>query len=101
MTRECTEDTAIIPNAEESTSYNGVAVIPNGCLSVNDEDKKVEPTVKGGAFDTKAKKLIIISISVYSFIMTSAYSMLAPFFPGEVLHFLYHCELTLIFTVGL
>ena len=87
MTRECPEDKAIISNAEETTFYNGVAVISNGSLSVNGEDKKVDTTGEGGAFDTKAKKLIIISISVYSFIMTSAYSMLAPFFPGEVLIF--------------
>jgi len=70
MGRESTEDETMLSNEEKTTSYNGL-------------DKKVESTREGGAFDTKAKKLIIISISVYSFITSSAFSMVAPFFPGE------------------
>ena len=47
-----------------------------------DSDEKVE--VKGGVFDTRAKKLTIFCISLYWFIVACAYSMIAPFFPGEV-----------------
>lgn len=38
-----------------------------------------------GPFDTKSKKFIIACMSMYAFIMSCAYSMLAPFYPGVVL----------------
>ena len=44
---------------------------------------------KGGVFDTKTKKLTIFCISLYWFIICCAYSMIAPFFPGEVMFFIF------------
>ena len=66
-------------------------------LILSGKDNKIEQKPVG-AFDTKAKKLIIVSISVYSFIMSSAYSMLAPFFPGEVILNLFMFHFILIFS---
>ena len=47
-----------------------------------------EVKAKKGAFDTCAKKLIIASISMFWFIACTAYSTIAPFFPGEVMIYL-------------
>ena len=38
-----------------------------------------------GAFNTNAKKLIIASVSLYTSFVTTAFSMIAPFFPGVVI----------------
>ena len=37
-----------------------------------------------GVFNTNRKKFVIASVSLCIFIATTSYSMIAPFFPGEV-----------------
>ena len=46
------------------------------------DDEKVE--VKPGIFNTRTKKFTLFCLSLYWFIICCAYSMIAPFFPGEV-----------------
>lgn len=65
IVRDVTDDQLIMSNGE-GQNHEG----------------KVE--VKKGIFDTKIKKLTILCISLYWFIICCAYSMIAPFFPGEV-----------------
>lgn len=62
-------------------SYDSLKDVECKC-DTNSSSKLIQR--KNGPFDTKSKKLIISCISVYYFIMSSAYSMLAPFFPSEV-----------------
>ncbi len=42
------------------------------------------PGSKPSIFGTRRKKVILISISLYSFAVQCAYSMIGPFFPAEV-----------------
>ena len=81
MARGCCKEKTV-DSAAKTNSYHDVDK-EEGSLQVDVRNEKAGAKY-ADIFDTKTKKFIIISISVYSFIMSSAYSMLAPFFPGEV-----------------
>lgn len=81
-----------VDNGAKGDSYHEIDKSEDNLL-VNVRDKQTGAK-HAGVFDTKAKKFIMISISIYSFIMSSAYSMLAPFFPGEVTYSLLYIRLT-------
>ena len=85
MAIENAEETAFVTHSKKVRSYSNVTEVEADVKIIDDTKKAGQKQV--GTFDTKAKKFIITCIAMYSFIMSCAYSMLAPFFPGEVFHF--------------